>query len=109
MPEILAKLREWVAKIWSPVIADGVQRDSLYARAKVDVAELTEHYSYEQVISRNPSSVVREAPTGRIELTVPYDGSEHFGRQACADVGDAGGEAQIGHLLLAGHTKTDLG
>ncbi|WP_290054911.1 hypothetical protein, partial [Amycolatopsis solani] len=55
-------------------------------------------------------------PPPRIEIVVPFDGADHFTRQACADVEpvlEAGGRlprsAVIGHLAFSGHQHTDLG
>lgn len=86
---------------------------TLYARAIPQQVHLTETYSVEQEISRNPSIQQVGDGTGRIEIRVPYDGRGHFTRQAVADVeralGSGGGvgdrRATIGHLLLADHTK----
>lgn len=89
--------------------------DTLYARAVPQKVELTETYFVEQEISRNPAIEQAGDGTGRIEISVPYDGREYFTRQAVDDVervlgprADGGGErrATIGHLLLADHTKT---
>src|SRR5689334_11426269 len=85
--------------------------DTLYARATPQKIELTETYSVEQEISRNPAIQQVGEGTGRIEVSVPYDGRDHFTRQAVADVeravgtrGDIGDrQATIGHLLLADH------
>jgi hypothetical protein len=95
----------------------GADTDTVHARARPETVRLVEHYFYEQEISRNPSNRGSAAPTGRIELTVPYDGHKYFTRQACADVTNALGappptaaaEALVGHLLLAGYADTDLG
>jgi hypothetical protein len=100
------------------VLATGQVDDServLYARARPEFTKITETYRYQQEISRNPSLVRAALPTGRITLAVPYDGHEHFSREACSDVaaGLTGDEDQqeavIGHLLFANHGRTDLG
>ncbi|WP_203719383.1 hypothetical protein [Asanoa siamensis] len=76
--------------------------------------ELVESYAVEQEISRNPRTDQVGDGTGRIEITVPYDGSRFFTRQAVADVervldrrGAGEHRATIGHLLLADHTNTN--
>lgn len=90
--------------------------DRLFARAHPEHVTVTECHHYEQEISRNPSIDRVGAPTGRIEIVVPFDGADHFTRQACADVAptvEAGGKdprnAVIGHLAFTGHQHTDLG
>jgi len=84
-----------------------------YSRAQIESVRLTEHYCYEQEISRNPAHSATAEPSGRIEVTVPYDGHEFFTRQACADVarndGPDADEALIGHLALTGYGNTNLG
>jgi hypothetical protein len=96
----------------------GTRRDSggdnqhVYARARLASVELTESYSYEQEISRNPAHGMTKDPAGHIELTLPFDGHDHFTRQACADVErqahSASAEAVVGHLALTNWSKTDL-
>ncbi len=90
--------------------------DRLFARANPESVTVTESHCYEQEISRNPSVRRIGAPTGRIEIVVPFDGADHFTRQACADVapvletgGTAPRNATIGHLVFNGHQHTDLG
>jgi hypothetical protein len=90
--------------------------DRLFARAHPEHVTVTECHQYEQEISRNPSIGSVCPPTGRIEIVVPFDGADHFTRQACADVVpalEAGGRdarnAVIGHLVFIGHQHTDLG
>lgn len=88
---------------------DGV----VYARAVPERTELTETYWVKQEISRNRSIERDRDPTGRIEISIPYDGYEHFTRQAVRDVekalesSDNAGQRQatVGHLLLANHRK----
>jgi hypothetical protein len=88
----------------------------IYARARVERAELTECYAYEQEISRNPSKRATDSAKGHILLSVPYDGYKYFTREAHADVVNAtkveraneDTEAVIGHLLLADYGNTDL-
>lgn len=81
-----------------------------FARVNVESAELVEEYRYRQGLSRNPWTNQRSAPVGRLRVVVPYDGGEHFTRDAVADlaVGGASDEALIGHLVLSGYTHTDL-
>lgn len=88
--------------------------DALYARATPQKIKLTETYTVDQEISRNPTLQQADAGTGRVEVRVPYDGREYFTRQAVADVEavlrarGGGGEQRvtIGHLLCADHTRT---
>ncbi|WP_433261768.1 hypothetical protein ACQPZF_27720 [Actinosynnema sp. CS-041913] len=89
----------------------GPHTPDAFARAMLAEASLTEHYHYRQEISRNRSFQQESEPTGRIDLTLPYDGAEHFTRQALADVtaGESLPErALIGHLALGDHSHTDL-
>lgn len=87
---------------------------TLYARAIPRKVELTESYSVEQEISRSPAIHQAGDGTGRIEVSIPYDGCEYFGRQAVADVESVLGhraswgerQATIGHLMLTDHTQT---
>jgi hypothetical protein len=100
-------------------LAQGTRKDGgsdtehVYARAVVESVSVTEHYNYEQEISRNPAHRMTSVPTGRIELTTPYDGQDYFTRQAQADVlrqlpGSTATSAVIGHLVFADYHKTDL-
>lgn len=89
--------------------------ETLYARATPEKVEVTENYSVTQVISKNPQRA-KGRPTGRIEITIPYDGSVYFTRQAAEDVeraisGDPDSTERAvvtGHLLLAEHDKAEL-
>ncbi|MFJ1762959.1 hypothetical protein ACIOD2_21790 [Amycolatopsis sp. NPDC088138] len=91
--------------------------EDVFARAYPETTRVTEHYHYEQEISRNSSTRRSEAPTGEIEIVVPFDGADHFTRQARDDVAaavrlrspDEPTTALIGHLLFAGHQQSDLG
>jgi hypothetical protein len=106
-----------VLRTLAPRRGGGNGTDRIYARAQVERVRLTEHYYYEQEISRNPANRRSALPTGRIELTIPYDGHSYVTRQARADIaaglggpaGESAGEALVGHLLLARHAKTNLG
>lgn len=95
----------------------GEAEDHVHARARTEKVCLTERYTYDQEISRNSSRAIREAPSGSIEMTVPYDGHEFFTQQACADVAigiqrtpphGVSVDALIGYLLLANYGRTDL-
>jgi hypothetical protein len=84
-------------------------------RAHPESVRLTDTYYYEQKIARNQRITARQAPTGRIEVVVPYDGERFFGRQARQDVlrqlgptAPPGTEALIGHLALLAADRTDL-
>lgn len=89
----------------------------LYARARPEKVKITEEYSVTQEISKSPRRELGPA-TGRIDISVPYDGGEYFTHQAAEDVawnlagrradGHEQGTAVIGHLRLADHAKTDL-
>lgn len=91
--------------------------EDVFARAVPETVKLTERYSYEQELSRNSSTRRSAPPSGEIEIVVPFDGADHFTRQACDDVARAlpglpSGEpvnALIGHVVFAGHQQTDLG
>src|ERR1022692_1380421 len=88
--------------------------EPLHARALLESAKIDERYFYEQEISQNPHGAMCEPPTGKIVLTLPYDGDKYFTRQAYADitrahdpaVGDV--SALVGHLALSGYARTDL-
>jgi hypothetical protein len=89
--------------------------EALYARAMPEKIEVSEAYAVEQEISRNPSTEQAGKATGRLEISMPYDGDQFFTRQAVADVervlgrrGAAGEHrATVGHLLLADHTDAN--
>lgn len=88
---------------------------TIYARAQLERAEITEEYFVEQEISKNPWTRGGKEPAGRIELSVPYDGYRFFTRLATGDVahntgGDppSGSSAVIGHLLLRDYARTNL-
>ena len=90
---------------WNRSSADG----TIYARAQLERAEITEEYFVEQEISKNPWARGGNAPAGRIQLSVPYDGYQFFTRLAAADVAHSTGgdpppaaNAVIGHLLQIG-------
>jgi len=83
----------------------------IFARALPEKAKVTETYEVDQVISVNPRRTQGKQHTGRIEITVPYDGLRYFTRQAARDVERARGgsrpaadpDATVGHLVLAEH------
>jgi hypothetical protein len=91
--------------------------EDVFARAYPETVKLTERYHYEQEISRNSFTRRSTPPDGGIEIVVPFDGADHFTRQACEDVStalrgrdsDEPVNALIGHVLFAGHQQTDLG
>ncbi len=90
----------------------------IYARAVPKSIKLTETYSYEQEISKNHSFKQKEKPSGKIEITVPYDGHDYFKREAYQDViqqinDDSPNQpknknAIIGYLVMKGYDRTDL-
>lgn len=98
----------------TPGPADGADSAVIYARAVLKRAEITEEYSYAQVISASPRTTQDRRPVGRIEFVMPYDGCAYFTRAARDDVayqtsyGAQPGSAVIGHLLLNDHSRTDL-
>ncbi len=87
----------------------------VYARARLEHAEITESYFVEQELSSNPRTTIGKRPQGRIELAIPYDGCDYFTRQAVDDVARGIGArsqpettAVIGHLLLKNYSRTSL-
>jgi hypothetical protein len=88
--------------------------EPLHARALLESAKIEEEYFYEQEISQNPHGAMRKPPTGKIVLTLPYDGDKYFTRQAYADITRAHSPAEgdvsalVGHLALNGYARTDL-
>jgi hypothetical protein len=93
----------------------GRSDERLYARATPEKVEIKETYSVSQEISKSPARKTGPC-TGRIFMSVPYDGGKFFTHQAVDDVkwglsgrqGNAQGTAVIGQLRLADHAKTDL-
>ncbi|NES23967.1 MAG: hypothetical protein F6K41_34910 [Symploca sp. SIO3E6] len=89
----------------------------IYARAVSKSIKLTETYSYEQEISKNPSFKQKEKPRGKIEIAVPYDGHDYFNREAYQDVikqinnspPNQPVNALIGYLAMNRYDRTDLG
>ncbi len=87
----------------------------IFARALPEKAKVIETYEVDQVISVNPRRTRGKQHTGRIEITVPYDGLRYFTRQAARDVKRgrpesrpaADPDATIGHLLLAEHDHVE--
>jgi hypothetical protein len=87
----------------------------IFARAMPERAKVTETYEVDQVISVNPQRTRGKQHTGRIEITVPYDGLRYFTRQAARDVERARGgsrpaadpDATVGHLVLAEHDRVE--
>jgi hypothetical protein len=116
----IVRLRETVQlsalQMLAPVNDARNLSDEIYARARLERAELTECYTYEQEISRNASKTTGDMPTGQIKLVIPYDGHRYFTREAHADVVNAAkdglidpdAEVVVGHLLLTSYAHTDL-
>lgn len=89
-----------------------------FARARPESVEIEETFGFAQEISRNRS--IKRAPhhpTGRITISLPYDGDQCFTRDALRDVeqhlkrrGSPDGEVEalIGHLILANYQHTNL-
>jgi hypothetical protein len=84
-------------------------------RARLERARIKEQYFYFQEISQNAVRYMDEAPQGRIELVLPYDGDRYFSRQARSDMeharrpgADAATEALIGHLVLTDFEHANL-
>ena len=93
-----------------------MEEKQIYARAQVKSARIKETYCYRQEISCNPSLGGGKAPTGRLEVKLPFDGDQFFTRQASKDVEEqideafAGNRAGavIGHVGLSKYGQTDL-
>lgn len=89
---------------------------TLFARARPQVIRLTETYSYKITAGGMTQVEPVGAPTGQIDVIMPYDGRDYFTRQALADVKahlkKAGGQTQvqarIGYLGLTNYGRTDL-
>ncbi len=90
---------------------------AIFARAVPESVSIEETYRFEQEISRNRFVGRAGSPSGRITISLPYDGYEYFTRQALSDVeahlrrrgpheGDV--DALVGHLVLANYQDTDL-
>lgn len=113
LTQVRATVRAYLHRVLGARRGGGVKHQHGFARAVPASVELTEHYRYRQEISRNPIREAVTAPTGKVEITLPYDGHEHFTRQALADVtrqpsGQLPAEVVIGHLAVADHGRTDL-
>lgn len=88
----------------------------IYARINPKDIKLTEIYRYEKFISSNESLDQKEAPQGKIEVIIPYDGHTYFNTKSVQDIAqqinnNASGEtveAVIGHLAMSNYSKTDL-
>lgn len=89
---------------------------AVFARARPSVIRVTEEYVYQAEVSSNPRTLRYGAPSGTIEVVVPYDGHETFGSQAIDDVErqvpnvwEQGSlQAVVGHIGLVHHGCTDL-
>lgn len=86
----------------------------VFARARLKKARIEEEYFLSQEISQNPDERMEKAPSGHIELTLPYDGHKYFTRQAYQDVSrgqqtsSRAAQAVVGYLALANYENTDL-
>jgi hypothetical protein len=90
-------------------------REQVFARARFQSVHIKERYFFSQEISLNPISWSREAPSGHIKLTLPYDGEKYFTREAYDDVtrarrlgADLSAEILVGYLALTDYENTDL-
>ncbi|MFN6515010.1 MAG: hypothetical protein RMY29_010970 [Nostoc sp. CreGUA01] len=89
---------------------------TIYARVNPETIKLIETYYYEKYIDSNESLEEKEAPKGKIEVIIPYDGHKYFNQKAIQDVAkqinnnSLKGEAKalIGHLAISNYDKTDL-
>ncbi|MEH2284457.1 MAG: hypothetical protein V7K90_24570 [Nostoc sp.] len=89
---------------------------TIYARVSPETIKLIETYYYEKYIDSNESLEEKEAPKGKIEVIIPYDGHKHFTSKAIQDVAQQiknsslNGEvkALIGHLAISNYDNTDL-
>lgn len=85
-----------------------------FVRARPEHILAEERLVYEQVVSRNPSSSLRHPPSGRVRISVPYDGGACFGTDARDDAekilrhGGRPDDPIIGHLVFVEHEETDL-
>jgi hypothetical protein len=85
------------------------------ARARLKSVRIEERYFYDQHISLNDSTELRQDPTGEIRMFLPYDGEKYFTRQAHEDVvrarnhGADRDAALVGFIALSDYGKTDLG
>jgi len=96
----------------------GTEGTEIFARANPESVEIEETFEFVQEISRNRSvGHGPDDPTGRITISLPYDGDECFTRDAVKDVEqhlqrrgshDGDIEALIGHLVLANYQDTNL-
>ncbi|MEH1822316.1 MAG: hypothetical protein V7L31_25105 [Nostoc sp.] len=89
---------------------------TIYARVSPSTIKLIETYYYEKYIDSNESLEEKEAPKGKIEVIIPYDGHKHFNQKAIQDVAkqisnsssEKEVQALIGHLVISNYDKTDL-
>ena len=86
----------------------------VFARARLKQARIEEEYFLSQELSQNPDERMEKAPSGHIELTLPYDGHKYFTRQAYRDVSrgrqssSRAEQALVGYLALTSYQNTDL-
>ena len=93
-----------------------MSESTVFARANPSGISIDEAFTYQMEVSGNPRTDRVGAPSGRIEVTVPYDGTEHFGQKPISDIEtqlpDAWRRqqvtARIGYLGLSDYSKTDL-
>ncbi len=117
---VRAPVRRWLS---SPTTSSqptptGTEGTEIFARANPESVEIEETFEFVQEISRNRSvGHGPDDPTGRITISLPYDGDECFTRDAVKDVEqhlqrrgshDGDIEALIGHLVLANYQDTNL-
>ncbi len=89
---------------------------TIYARVNPESIKLIETYYYEKYIDSNESLEEKEAPKGKIEVIIPYDGHKYFNQKAIQDVAKQINnnslkeevKALIGHLAISNYDKTDL-
>jgi hypothetical protein len=91
---------------------------TIFARALPEAVRITETYSYQQTVDRNPSHDFVGDPKGELKVTVAYDGQRSFARQAWLDVRHQkatqrkNGQDRLaltGHLAFANTGRTRLG
>lgn len=89
--------------------------EPIYARARLESAEVEEKFYFGQQISANPSIWERGDPAGSIKLVLPFDGDKCFGRRAHRDVtyarragADPDADALVGFLTFTDYGGTDL-
>jgi hypothetical protein len=123
-PVAVAPLRRWITPVSRLRTVRRARRHALtgtpsadptpYVRARPEYILVEERLVYAQEISRNPSSALERPPSGRILISIPYDGGTCFGPDARDDVikavkdGRDADEAVVGHLVFVEHEDSDL-